>query len=349
MDRIRREDGAGGKYMAEFLRKQVFSKLGSKARELGEITLEDMEDATDISEDHVFTTDSYVVKPEFFPGGNIGGLAVCGTSNDLAVMGAKPKFLSLSLIVQEGFETSKFERIMDDASKWLKRIGVRVITGDTKVVSDDLGVIINTAGIGIRSDELNRNLEVIREYRSYRHSWIRDCGAGDEEAIIISGNIAEHAVAVLFARDSMGFEMDVKSDVYPVWLFLNKSLRVGGITAIKDATRGGVAAALNEIAEKSGTGMVVEEEMIPLRNEVKSFCDVLGLDPLSMANEGVVVMCVLKETADDVVKSLRRAGQKNARIVGYTTKKHDEVVLRTELGSKRILPMPAGDPVPRIC
>jgi len=346
MDRIRREDGAGGKYMSEFLKKHVFSKMEYKGFT---INLNDMEDASDISKQFVFTTDSYVVHPPIFKGGSIGSLAICGTSNDLAVMGAKPEFFSMSLIIQEGFELRSLDQILEDMAYWLKKIDGKLITGDTKVVENKVGIMVNTSGIGLRSRELERNIEVIRDYREYEHIWVRDCGAGEKDVIIISGNIGEHAAAILLAREDLGLEMDVCSDVYPVWLFLRKALKTGGITAMKDATRGGVAAALNEIAEKSDVGMVIEEEFIPIRQEVKTLCDVLGLDPLNMANEGCVVMCVIEEMAEDVLKSIKKAGCRNARIVGYTTKEHKEVVLKTIAGSKRIIPMPAGDPVPRIC
>ncbi len=346
MTQIRRENGSGGKYMMEFLKKNIITKFNCK---IGEIKLDDMEDATDINESFVFTTDSYVVSPPIFPGGSIGSLAICGTSNDLAVIGAEPKFFSFGLVVQEGFELEKLEKITDDMKRWLDVVGGKIVTGDMKVVESRIDVIINTAGIGTRCKELERNLEVVREYRRYEHRWIRNCGAEADEAIIISGNIAEHAVAVLFARDDMGFKMKVSSDVYPVWLFLKEALKTGGVTAIKDATRGGIAAALNEIAEKSKVGIFIEEDEIPIRQEVRNFCEVLGLDPFVMANEGTVVMSVVRDMADEVLKALKRAGRKNARIVGYTTKKHGEVVMRTIVGSKRVIPMPAGDPVPRIC
>jgi len=343
--RIRKEDGAGGRYMMDFLKKHIISRFDSRA---GEIALSDLDDSSDFN-GCVFTTDSYVVTPPIFPGGSIGSLAICGTSNDLAVMGAKPAIMSMSLIIQDGFTVEDLDRILDDMAEWLERIDAKIITGDTKVVESNIGIAANTSGIGLRNQYLERNIEIVREYRSYPYSWVRDCGLGEGDAIIITGNIAEHATAVMATREEFGFELDVESDVYPVWLFLKHALNTGGITAMKDPTRGGVAAALNEIAEKSGVGVIVEEERIPIRESVKSFCDVLGLDPLSMANEGKVVMGVVAEQAEDVLKTLKKAGQKDAAIVGHATREFREVVVETPIGTRKVLPAPTADPIPRVC
>ncbi|RLI83643.1 hydrogenase expression/formation protein HypE [Archaeoglobales archaeon] len=345
MKLIRKEDGAGGKYMMDFLKKHVISRFDSKA---GEIALSDFEDSSDFDK-YAFTTDSYVVNPPVFPGGSIGGLAVCGTSNDLAVLGAKPAVMSMSLIIQDGFSLKTLDWILDDMAKWLKKIDAKIITGDTKVVEVGIGIAVNTTGIGLRNEHLEKNLSVVREYRDYPHSWVRDSGLADGDAIIITGNIAEHAAAIMAGRGGFGFELDVRSDVYPVWLFLRYALETGGITAMKDPTRGGVAAVLNEMAEKSGIGILVEEEKIPMKDDVKSFCNVLGLDPLIMANEGKVVMGVVADQAEDVLKALKRAGQKNAAIVGRATSEYEEVVIETSIGTRKILPPPTADPIPRVC
>ena len=342
---IRREDGAGGKYMNEFLKKHVMNRFGTHA--VGEISLGDMDDSSDF-DGYVFTTDSYVVSPPVFKGGSIGSLAVCGTSNDLAVMGAKPYVLSLAMIIQEGFEVEVFKGIMDDVERWVSEIGVKLITGDTKVVSANVEMVINTSGIGVRCEELEKNLSVVREYRDYPFRWVRDRGLREGDAIIVSGGLAEHGVAVMLSRE-LDFEIDVESDVYPVWLFLRDALRVGGITAMKDPTRGGLANALNEIAEKSGVGILIEEERIPIRDDVKAFCDILGLDPLSMANEGKVVMGVVEDLAEDVLKALHRSGQRDAEIIGYATSEFEEVVVETVVGTKKVLPPPTADPIPRVC
>ncbi len=342
---VRREDGAGGKFMVEFLKRHIVSRFG-KCR-VGEIAMEDMDDSSDF-DGFVLTTDSYVVSPPVFRGGSIGSLAICGTSNDLAVMGAKPYAFSLSLIIQEGFEVETLEKILEDVKFWLTELGAELITGDTKVVESNVGIIVNTSGVGARNESLEKNLEVVREFRKYPFNWIRDCGLGEGDAIIVSGNIAEHGVAVMLER-GFEFEIDVKSDVYPVWLFLRDVLEVGGITAMKDPTRGGLASALNEMAEKSGVGILIEEERIPIREDVRGFCELLGLDPLTMANEGKVVMGVVPDMAEDVLRALHRAGQKNAEIIGYATSEFEEVVMETVVGTKKVVPPPVADPIPRVC
>jgi hydrogenase expression/formation protein HypE len=342
---VRKEDGAGGKFMMEFLKKHIISRFGNG--KAGEIALADMDDSSDFDR-FVLTTDSYTVNPPIFRGGSIGSLAVCGTSNDLAVMGAQPFIFTLSLIIQEGFEIEKLERILNDVEFWLSKLDAKIVTGDTKVVEANVDIVINTSGIGVRNEHLEKNLKVVREYRDYPYSWVRDCGLKEGDAVIVSGSIAEHGVAVMLAR-GFEFELDVESDVYPVWLFLKDALDVGGITAMKDPTRGGLASALNEIAEKSGVGILIEEERIPIRDEVRGFCELLGLDPLSMANEGKVVMGVVADMADDVLKALHRAGQKDAEIIGYATSEFEEVVMETIVGTKKIVPPPTADPIPRVC
>ena len=342
---VRREDGAGGKYMGDFLKKLIIPRFDSST---GEIRLSDMDDSSDFGE-YAFTTDTYVVSPPVFPGGSIGRLAICGTANDLAVIGAEPKIMSMSLIIQEGFPLETLERILDDMQEWVKELNVSVITGDTKVVEADIGIAVNTSGIGVRNQHLDSNLQVVREYREYPWRWVRDCGAGENEAVIVSGRIAEHGVAVLNAREGIDFDINVESDAYPVWLFLKEVLNTGGITSMKDATRGGIANALNEISEKSGVGMLIEEDKVPISDEVRGFCDVLGLDPLTIANEGKVVMTVVSDLADEVLKALRKAGQEDAEVIGYTTSEFSEVVVETAIGTRKVLPPPVADPIPRVC
>ncbi len=346
--KIRKEDGAGGKYMQDFLRNFILSRFSGGA---GEVKLEDLEDGSDFpgNSGGILTTDSYVVTPPIFRGGSIGSLAICGTCNDLAVMGAEPKALSMSLVIQDGFEIQALEKILDDMKYWCDQVGVRIITGDTKVVESGVGIIVNTSGVGFRNEWLEKNLEVVREYREYPYSWVRDRGLRDGDAIIVSGTIAEHGVAVMLEREEFGFEMDVCSDVYPVWLFLKDVLGTGGVTAMKDPTRGGIAGVLNEMAEKSGVGILIEEEKVPVRDDVRGFCEALGLDPMSMACEGRVVMGVVGDMVDDVLKALKKAGQKNAEVIGYSTSEFREVVVETPIGSRKILPPPVADPVPRVC
>jgi len=346
MDRIRKEDGAGGKYMMDFLKKYIIPRFDSRVIE---IALSDLDDSSDFHSDYLLTTDSYVVDPPIFAGGSIGSLAICGTANDLAVKGAEPKYITFSLVIQDGFVLKDLEKILDDANYWLKKIKAKIITGDTKVVDSGVGIIVNTSGIGTRNEHLLRNLAIVREYRNYPYNWIRDKGLSEGDVIIVSGNIAEHATAVMISREEFEFEIDVKSDVYPVWLFVKEILDEGGITAMKDPTRGGLAAVLNEFAEKSGYGIFIEEERVPIREEVKSFCELLGLDPLTMANEGRVVIAAVEEKAEDILKRLKKTGQKDAEIIGHVTSDFKEVIMETNIGSKRIIPPPVADPIPRVC
>lgn len=342
---IRREDGAGGRYMSEFLKRKIFSLIDSRA---GEIALSDMEDAADFDRNYVLTTDSYTAFPPVFRGGSIGSLAVCGTSNDLAVMGAEPAFMSLSFIIQEGFDEDVFSRIMGDIALWKDKLDLEIIAGDTKVVEMNAGIFVNTSGIGTRNEHLEKNLETVREYRSYPYSWVRDCGLSSEDVIIVSGNVGEHGLSMLLEREELGFEIDIESDVNAVWFAVKDGMNAGGITAMKDPTRGGIAQTLNEMAEKSGAGILIEEEEIPVRDDVRAVCDALGLDPIILANEGKVVVAVIPEMADDVFKVLKKH-DKNAKIIGHATEKFNEVVVRTEIGTEKILPPPALDPVPRVC
>ena len=341
---VRKEDGAGGRYMNEFLKKHIFSRFDTR---VFEIKLSDMEDSTDFHPEFVMTTDSYVVDPPIFPGGNIGSLAICGTANDLSVMGAKPSYFSLSLIIQDGFSLREFEEILNEMTRWIERIKGSIITGDTKVVDLNVGIMVNTSAVGIRCKELETNLDTIREYRDYPFRWVRDCGLKDGDAIIVSGNIAEHGAAIMSKR--LSFDTEIKSDVFPVWLFLKDVLLKGGIVAMKDPTRGGIAAALNEFASKSGVGILIEEERIPIRDEVLSFCELLGLDPLAMANEGKVLIAAIPEMAEDVLRELKRCGQRDAEIIGYATSKFEEVVMETRIGTQRVIPPPVSDPIPRVC
>ncbi len=342
---VRREDGAGGKYMSEFLKEHIFSFFDSK---ICEISLSEMEDSTDFHSDFVLTTDSYTAFPPIFKGGSIGKLAICGTANDLAVMGAEPKYLALSLIIQEGFAISDLRKIIRDMRDAMDLIDLEIITGDTKVVDSNIGLFINTSGIGRRNSFLEKNLETVRNFREYPWRWVRDCGLNDGDVIIVSGNIAEHGLTMLLARESIDFEIDVKSDVFPVWVFVKEALKIGGITAMKDPTRGGISACLNEMAEKSGVGILIDEKRVPVREDVRAVCDALGIDVFSMANEGKVVFGVIPDMAEDVLESIKKHDE-NAEIIGYATSEFKEVVVETRIGTKKVLSPPFMDPIPRVC
>jgi len=237
-------------------------------------------------------------------------------------------------------------------SKCANDAGVPIVTGDTKVV--EKGAIqefmINTSGIGKRTNLLDRNIEVVKRYRVFKKRWLLDSNLVKGDIIILSGNIGEHGVALMSFREGYGFETTIKSDVAPINGLMEKALQVGGVVAAKDPTRGGLANTVNEFSEKSKVGIIVEEDSIPIPDGVRSACDMLGIDPLEIGNEGKVVIGVVKEKADEVLKSIKgHPLGKNAAIIGEATDKIKGVVLETTVGGRRNLHKPLGDPVPRIC
>jgi hydrogenase expression/formation protein HypE len=280
-----------------------------------------------------FSTDSYVVKPLFFPGGDIGKLAVFGTVNDVSMQGARPLFLSLAFIIEEGCPMAVFERIAASVQRAARRARVLVVTGDVKVVEKGAadGVYITTAGLGVIEP---RQTPVGSKAK-----------AGD--AIIINGAIAEHGLAVLNAREGLGFVSGIRSDCRNLNGTVARCLAASrSISIMRDPTRGGLATSLNEIARHANLGIEIDERKIPVRPNVKKMCDILGFDPLYVANEGKFVCFVRVKDAERV----RRAMGKEARIIGKTVSSHrKEVRLTTEIGSSRILPMLESDQLPRIC
>jgi len=285
-----------------------------------------------------FTTDSFVVHPLFFPGGDIGSLAVCGTVNDLAVCGAVPEFVSLSLIIEEGFPVADLDRIARSVSSAAGRAGVRIVTGDTKVVDRGKadGIFINTTGIGTVPDGVSLSSD----------------SASRGDAVIVSGPIGDHGLAILSLREGIEFGSDLASDAAPLSLLTVPLLkRFPGIKAMRDATRGGLAAVLNEIAEDSGTGIRIEEDAIPVRDSVRRGCDLMGYDPLLMANEGKLVAIVAAEEAGDVLDAMREneLGAEAAVIGRVEASPPGRVWLRTSLGGERVVDLPYGDLLPRIC
>jgi len=334
--------------MQEFIREFVLRELD---HDFGEIPLAALDDAA-IVDGIAFTTDSYTVKPLFFPGGDIGVLAVAGTVNDLSVMGAEPLALSCGMIIQEGFSTDDLHNIMKSMNATAKRAGVRIVTGDTKVVEKDAadGLFINTSGIGKRSKHLDHNIKQVRAHRKFRWKWPNDSAVAPGDVIICSGTIGNHGVALLSFREGYGFETVVKSDVAPLNRMIAKGLKVGGITAMKDPTRGGVANLLNEWSEKSRVGIRVWEEDLPIDEAVLSACEMLGIDPLEIGNEGKAMIAVIPEFAKDVLRAVRSSPEgKKAKIIGEAAKDVRGVMMETHTGGKRVIEPPVGDPVPRIC
>lgn len=347
--KIALSQGAGGELMDQLIKQSIlryFKKQGS-----AEVSLADLDDAA-VIDDIVFSTDSHTVQPLIFPGGDIGSLAVCGTINDVSVMGAKPIALSAGFIVEEGFSLETFEKIVKSMATTSTNAGVPIITGDTKVV--EKGAIqefmINTTGIGKRSKTLENNIKEVRRYRPFKQRWLLDSNIRKGDKIIISGNVGEHGIALISFREGYGFETRIKSDIAPLNGLMETIMVVGGIVSAKDPTRGGLANTVNEFSEKSKIGILLDEESIPIPAGVRSACDMLGIDPLEIGNEGKVVLGVVKEKADDVLSALKKHPLgKNAAIIGEATDSVKNVVIQTTVGGKRILHKPLGDPVPRIC
>ena len=350
MERISLAQGAGGELMDKLIKEKIL-KYFSYSSKITEIPLQMLDDAA-VIDDVVFSTDSHTIQPIIFPGGDLGSLAVSGTINDVAVMGAKPIALSSGFIIEEGLSTHTFEKILQSMNSYSKKARVPIVTGDTKVV--EKGAIqefmINTSGIGKRTQILDNNIQEIKLYRKFNKRWLLDSNLENGDKIILSGNIGEHGIALMSFREGYGFETNIKSDVAPINGLIENALNIGGIVSAKDPTRGGLANTLNEFSEKSNIGIIIEENSIPIPNGVNIACDMLGIDPLEIGNEGKLVLGVINEKAEDVLKELKKHHLgKNASIIGEVTNKIRGVVLETKIGGKRILNKPIGDPVPRIC
>ncbi len=347
-DSITLAHGAGGAIMQRLIKNTILRRFSGSNFE---VPVEALDDAG-VVDGTVLTTDSYTVKPIFFPGGDIGGLSISGTVNDLAVMGAEPIALSSALVIEEGFPTDDLEKILQSMEQTCNEARVSLLTGDTKVVERGAldKIIINTSGIGRRSETLDRNIEVVRKYRTFNASWLLDSNVKSGDKIIVSGMLGDHGTAIMSARGTYGFETDVKSDVAPLNKMIKKALEVGGLVSAKDPTRGGVANLLNEWSEKSRVGIMIHENQIPVRENVKAALGFLGMDVLEVGNEGKICMTVIPEKADEVLQALRETKEGiDARIIGEATDEFDVVALETAIGGKRIIAQPAGDPIPRIC
>jgi hydrogenase expression/formation protein HypE len=285
------------------------------------------------------STDSFVVQPLFFPGGSIGELAVNGTVNDLAVSGADPQFLSASFILEEGFPLAQLAAIVDAMAKAAANAGVQIVTGDTKVVERGHGdgCYINTAGVGVLRPGI-----AVGPHRAQ---------AGD--AVIVSGTIGDHGMAVMSVREGLEFESPIRSDCAALNGMIGEVLDAAGaaVHAMRDPTRGGLASTLNEIASSSNVGVVIDEATVPVRSEVQSACELLGLDPVYVANEGKAVFFVAPEVAERVLAVLRahQLGKDAARI-GHVIREHKRMlVARTAMGANRVIPTMIGEQLPRIC
>jgi hydrogenase expression/formation protein HypE len=343
--------GAGGAVMQRLIKEEFLKYFADSKKSRIEVGLSELDDSG-IIDGIVFTTDSHTVKPLFFPGGDIGSLSIAGTVNDLAVMGAEPLALSSALVIEEGFPVDALQKIIRSMSRSSKAAGVPIITGDVKVVERGAleKLVINTAGIGRASRHLAHNIEEVRRYRKFSGYWTKDSNLKNGDKIILSGTVGDHGIAVLSSREGYGFDTIVKSDIRPLNTMIEKALKEGGIVAMKDPTRGGLANALNEWSEKSRVGILIDEDKIPIRDSVRSACEMLGLDPLTIGNEGKAIIGVVKEKADAVLNVLKKTKDgRDAEIIGDATNGVKGVVMNTVVGGKRIIDQPAGDPVPRIC
>ena len=325
--------GSGGKLAHELVEKSFV-----KAFDNPPLAKLDDSAVIDFSGRLAFTTDSYVVSPIFFPGGDIGKLAVCGTVNDLAMGGARPLYLSLSFIIEEGLPQSELNEIVVSVQRAAQQAGVKIVTGDTKVVhrgsADKL--FINTAGIGIIAEGVD----------------ISGSKAKPGDRVLLSGPIGDHGIAVLSRREGLSFSTRLESDCAPLNSLVADMLNASpNIHCLRDPTRGGLATTLNELAEQSGVSIRIEEERVPVREEVLAACEMLGLDPLYIANEGRLVAIVTAEDADGVLRAMRRNRYgKEASLIGEVSANNPgRVVMKTSIGSSRIVDMLVGDPLPRIC
>src|SRR5271169_2446673 len=338
--------GSGGKLSAELIRDIFRSALRNPVL----ARLDDQAIVNVNGQRLAITTDSFVVKPLFFPGGDIGSLAVHGTVNDLAMGGATPLFLSAAFIIEEGFSMDELRRVVNSLRQAAEEAGVQVVTGDTKVVEKGKGdgLFINTTGIGLVPEGLDLSAD-------------RAC-PGDK--VVLSGSIGDHGIAILAQREGLEFETQIQSDSAALHRLVAAMLNVSSnanpnvnpnvnrdIRCMRDPTRGGVSSALNEIAERSRVGIELDESSLPIHEQVRGACELLGLDPLYVANEGKLIAIVAPESAEAVLQAMRRHPLgAEAQIIGSVKKENPGLVtMRTPFGTTRIVDMLAGDQLPRIC
>jgi hydrogenase expression/formation protein HypE len=332
-ERILLAHGSGGKLTHDLIR-DLFQRHFSNAY------LDDLGDAAVLPEQKgrlALTTDSYVIQPIFFPGGDIGKLAVCGTVNDLSMVGARPLYLTAGYILEEGLPFADLERIAASMAETARAADVQIVAGDTKVVDKGSAdkVFINTAGVGWISDGVDLSSKRMQ--------------AGD--AILVSGTMGDHGVAILCQREGLEFSTTLASDCAPLNGLAQVLLDCGGVRVMRDPTRGGLATTLVELARGGGLGLEIDEGHIPVKDAVRGACELLGLDPLYVANEGKLVAVVAGADANAILAVMQAHPLgRNARIIGRVTEAHPgRVVLRTALGVARLLEMLTGDQLPRIC
>ena len=332
-DKVLLAHGSGSKLSHDLIEKNFVPAFGNPV-------LNKLDDSAvfEISGQLAFTTDSYTVNPIFFPGGDIGKLAVNGTVNDLAMIGAIPLYLSLSFIIEEGFPIAELEKIVKSVNQAADEAGVKIVTGDTKVVNQGSAdkLFINTSGVGIVPPGVD----------------ISGANAIAGDKVIVSGNLGDHGIAVLSQREGLKFQVPIESDCAPLNKLVAEMLEASAnIHCLRDPTRGGLATTLNEFAKQSRVGIRLEEDNIPINKAVLAACELLGFDPLYVANEGKLVAVVAPSDADKVLARVRQNQYgTEAAIIGEVVNEHSgKVVMKTCLGSSRIVDMPAGELLPRIC
>jgi hydrogenase expression/formation protein HypE len=334
-DKILLGHGSGGKLSHNLIENVFLPYFKNDA-------LERMEDAAVLpinGQRMAFTTDSYVVDPIFFPGGDIGKIAVCGTVNDLAVMGATPQFLSAGFIIEEGFSIGDLKQILESMKNVGDEARIRIVTGDTKVVPHGAAdkVFINTSGVGLITES---------------HVKLGGDRAAVGDVVILNGPIADHGVAVMASREGLELDVDIKSDAAPLNSMITSMLReVPELHVLRDPTRGGIATTLNEIAQHSRVGIKVYEKDIPITPKVQSVCEILGLDPLYLANEGkCIAICPANKSAQLIATMQKHEYGENACLIGeIVSAPSGRVFMQTKIGGQRILDMLTGEQFPRIC
>jgi len=325
--------GSGGRLSHDLVEKNVIPSFANPI-------LDRLDDSAvfDLSGRIAFTTDSYVVNPIFFPGGDIGKLAVCGTINDLAMSGASPLYLSLSFIIEEGLPLADLDRIMNSIHRVTKETGLKIVTGDTKVVNQGSAdkLFINTAGIGVIPPGVD----------------VSGSNARPGDKVILSGAIGDHGIAVMAQREGLRLKIPVESDCAPLDSLVADMLSYSSvINCLRDPTRGGLATTLNELAAQSKVGINIEEAKIPVHQSVNATCEILGFDPLYVANEGKLVAIVAPEQASEILNTMKhnRYGTES-EIIGEVVSEHPgRVIMKTLLGASRIVDMISGELLPRIC